>query len=50
MAEQFSVRLVDEDGNTDTIYGNVQVMHLGLWRVSLILTGSFVMQMSRVDN
>ena len=31
MAEQFSVRLVDEDGNTDTSYGNVQVMHLGLW-------------------
>jgi len=31
MAEQFSVRLVDEDGNTDTSYGNVHVMHLGLW-------------------
>ena len=31
MAEQFSVRLVDEDGNTDTSHGNVQVMHLGLW-------------------
>ncbi|XP_065890349.1 scavenger receptor cysteine-rich type 1 protein M160-like isoform X4 [Dysidea avara] len=31
MSEQFSVRLVDEDGNTGTSYGNVQVMHLGLW-------------------
>ena len=31
MAEQFSVRLVDENGNLDTNHGNVQVMHLGLW-------------------
>jgi len=31
MVEQFSVRLVDGNGNTDTSYGNVQVMHLGLW-------------------
>ena len=32
MAEQFSVRLVEgDDNNTDTNFGNVQVMHLGLW-------------------